>query len=188
MDPSLKDEFRNETKGFVGVISIDNGKEKGIAVRPGHTVWLSEQEQVLTANAPRLDSDNPFTNGSLSLVTKAADVKNRRPIGDQAPPAEGAAAPEQVAPSDDAPEPPREEKPAEAGPEGNQEAPPTPPPTPRQQADAARVEAETKKAAAAQRQAKQGANPEAEPPGLTQAGVPKAPAEGTRAPTEEVGV
>lgn len=82
----LKDEFVNSTKGFIGVVTVDpNGKEKAIAVRPGQSVWLTEDEQILTANAPRNDEDNPFTNGDLRLETRGADVKNRRPIGNQQP-------------------------------------------------------------------------------------------------------
>lgn len=177
----LKDEFRNETKGFVGVITIDpQGNQKGVAVRPGSSIWLSEGEQILTANAPRLDKDNPFINGQLSLVTKAGDVKNRRPIGEAAIPANGAAAPEEVAPADGpVSEPPRVEKPAEQGSEGNQAPAPEPAKavSDRQAADEARVLAERRKAAEAQKQAAQGAKPTTGPPAEpTQSGTPKAKA------------
>jgi hypothetical protein len=77
-----KSEFRNASQGHVGVITLEpGGKEKAIAVRPGHSVWLTEDEQILTANAPRQDEDNPFLNGDLELVTAPKDVRNRRPIG-----------------------------------------------------------------------------------------------------------
>lgn len=97
-----KSEFRNDTEGQIGVVVIDNNKERGIAVAPGKTIWLSESEQILTANAPRRDEDNPFTNGSLTLLTEASEVANRRPIGTKAGPAASngngtAAAPEQPA-------------------------------------------------------------------------------------------
>ena len=56
-----KAEFRNTTTGFIGAITYTpSGEEKAIAVAPGDTVWLSEDEQELTANAPRLADDNPF--------------------------------------------------------------------------------------------------------------------------------
>jgi hypothetical protein len=56
-----KQQFRNQTDGYIGVVVIGpDGKEKGIAVEPNGEVWLSEQEQVLTANAPRSPEDNPF--------------------------------------------------------------------------------------------------------------------------------
>jgi hypothetical protein len=56
-----KQQFRNESGGFIGVVKIDvKGEEKGAAVEPGGTVWLTLQEQVATANAPRQAKDNPF--------------------------------------------------------------------------------------------------------------------------------
>lgn len=188
----LKDEFRNETKGFVGVITIDpQGNQKGVAVRPGNSIWLSEAEQILTANAPRLDKDNPFTNGQLSLLTKAGDVKNRRPIGDAAPSSAGQAPAEEVAPSDGpVSEPPRVEKDGEQGSEGNAAPPPEPAKavSDRAAADAARVKAERQKATAAQKQAAQGATPAKAPPAEpTRSGVPKAAPQGSRPEVEEVG-
>jgi hypothetical protein len=76
-----KNEYRNDSEGVCGVIVIDNGKEKGIPVGPGDSVWLSEEERIATANAPAKDEDNPLANGTLTLVTPAAEIKNRRPIG-----------------------------------------------------------------------------------------------------------
>lgn len=66
-----KTQFRNESGGWVGVIVIGpRGDDNGIPVEPGATVWLSEEEQILTANAPRDPEDNPFT-PSVVLVTNA---------------------------------------------------------------------------------------------------------------------
>lgn len=78
-----KAEFQNTGAGVVGVTTIEpgTGKHKGIAVSPGATVWLSEEEQIATANAPRRDADNPFVNGSLTLKTEPKQIANRRPIG-----------------------------------------------------------------------------------------------------------
>lgn len=169
-----KDEFRNETEGFVGVITLDpNGKERGVAVRPGASIWLSENEQILTANAPRLDEDNPFKNGHLSILTKAADVKNRRPIGDAAPDGnQQTPVEQQVAPSaPDAPvsEAPRVEgktrtapKPPPAlGAEGNSEPKPT---DAKADAKAARAKEAADRADAAKKQGEAGAVPVQDPP------------------------
>lgn len=56
-----KQQFKNNTSGWIGATVIaPNGQERGISVEPEGTVWLSEAEQVLTANAPRKAKDNPF--------------------------------------------------------------------------------------------------------------------------------
>lgn len=96
-----KDKFRNDSPGQVGVTVIENGKERGIALRPGDIIWLSEEEQELTANAPRKDENNPFIGGNpnggpaLRLLIKAGEMGNRRPLGGtQKPEAENGAAPE----------------------------------------------------------------------------------------------
>lgn len=81
----VRDEFVNTTTGWIGVVQIGpHGEQKGIAVAPGMSVWLTEDEQILTANAPVRDEDNPFTNGQLELRTQGAQIKNRRPYGAQA--------------------------------------------------------------------------------------------------------
>lgn len=81
-NPLARSEFRNDSGGQCGVIVIENGREKAISVKPGDTILLSAQEQILTANAPKSDKDNPFTNGTLTLITPAANIANRRAIGD----------------------------------------------------------------------------------------------------------
>ena len=56
-----KQQFRNNTDGWIGVVVIGpRGDDRGAAVEPNGTVWLSEQEQRLTANAPRDPANNPF--------------------------------------------------------------------------------------------------------------------------------
>lgn len=83
--PQQKTEYRNDSAGIIGVVTIEPGGErKPIPVSPGATVWLSEEEEIATANAPVRDEDNPFINGQLVKVTDAADIKNRRPIGSNA--------------------------------------------------------------------------------------------------------
>jgi hypothetical protein len=77
-----KAEFKNTSRGVVGAIVIEPGKKpRGIAVQPGDTVWLTEEEQIATANAPKKAENNPFVNGSLTLVTEPQEIVNRRPIG-----------------------------------------------------------------------------------------------------------
>lgn len=88
MAPIIRDEFVNESGGWIGVVTINaRGDRTGVAVPPGESIWLSEEEQVETANAPRADADNPLVNGQLVLRTKAEEVKNRRPLrpSDEAP-------------------------------------------------------------------------------------------------------
>lgn len=87
-----KSKFKNTGKGVAGAVQLDHQNQaKGVPVYPGESVWLSEQEQVLTAQAPRNEEDNPFTNGTFTLEIKAEDVTTSRPIGDHQPdPAEQA--------------------------------------------------------------------------------------------------
>lgn len=81
----VRDEFINTTDGWIGVVAIGpHGEQKGVAVEPRGNVWLSEDEQILTANAPRSDDDNPFINGTLQLRTRGKNVKSRRPYGPDA--------------------------------------------------------------------------------------------------------
>jgi hypothetical protein len=64
-----KQQFRNESGGFIGVVKIDaKGEEKGDAVEPGETVWLTLAEQIATANAPRRPEDNPFLTQTYKRV------------------------------------------------------------------------------------------------------------------------
>lgn len=91
-----RDEFENTGKGFVGVVTLDDDrKRKAIAVRPGATVWLSEEEQVLTANAPRSEADNPLANGTLVLRSTGEEIRHRRPIRPPAVEEPAAAEPEE---------------------------------------------------------------------------------------------
>jgi hypothetical protein len=107
MEPKSK--FKNVSGGVAGAIQLNHeGKAAGVPVFPNESIWLTEQEQVLTANAPRNESDNPFVNGTFQLEIKAEDAAYARPIGDtqQADPP--------PAPPEGEPEPP----PSEGDPEG----------------------------------------------------------------------
>src|SRR3954468_12234433 len=77
-----KDEFVNTTDGWIGAVQIDHqGRAAGVSVPPGGSVFLTEEEQMLTANAPVLDEDNPFLSGGLDLRRRAVEMRNRRPFG-----------------------------------------------------------------------------------------------------------
>lgn len=56
-----RQQFRNDDAGWVGVVKVNGrGEAVGDSVAPGATVWLSEAEKVLTAEAPQRPEDNPF--------------------------------------------------------------------------------------------------------------------------------
>lgn len=79
-------EFKNHSGGVLGVIKRDaDGKLKGTSVGIEETIWLTEDEQVATANAPKRPENNPFTNGFLKVETEEGEIANRRPLR----PAEG---------------------------------------------------------------------------------------------------
>jgi hypothetical protein len=85
--PSItsKDEFINTTDGWLGAVQLNHlGQALGVSVEPGGSVFLTEEEQMLTANAPRDDADNPFVNGGLKLKTRAVEMRNRRPFSEHA--------------------------------------------------------------------------------------------------------
>lgn len=81
-----KDQYRNASDHLIGVTTVtERGEKGGIPVHPGERVWLSQEERVLTANAPSRSEDNPFANGDLVYE----DSGNRpagtseRPIGEE---------------------------------------------------------------------------------------------------------
>jgi hypothetical protein len=91
-----KSQFENTSGGTAGAVIIDaEGKPKGISVDAGQTIWLSEREQALTANAPRNDEDNPFADGTFTLKIRASDVPTSRTLGDDQDIESPPAAPEQ---------------------------------------------------------------------------------------------
>lgn len=66
---SEKQEFQNQSGGWLGVVVIGpKGDDRGVSVAPGASVWLSEEEQVLTANAPRRAADNPFVEQTFTYT------------------------------------------------------------------------------------------------------------------------
>jgi hypothetical protein len=137
VSPTAKSEFINDSAGTCGITVLENGEPKAIALKPGKRILLSAQEQILTANAPQEDKDNPFTNGTLRLVTPAKDIANRRAIGD----------PSLIASAEQAAD-------AEAA-EAERIA--------REEAARQKAEAEAKRTAEAQKQAERGAQPRKAP-------------------------
>lgn len=72
-----KQQFENSTSNAIGVNIFEpgTGKPTAITLWPGQTIWLSEDEQRMTANAPRDPSNNPFISGALRPINE------QRPIG-----------------------------------------------------------------------------------------------------------
>lgn len=159
MSPQIeKAQFQNTTDGYVGVVQIGvKGEPKGMPVAPGGTVWLSEDEQILTANAPRRPEDNPFVAQKLQRRHPETDAleeveviplvpisenryvpANLRPIGTSP----------QTAPSEpQGPVPASEAAPAAPVAASAPVAPPTAPPVPPRAAAAAAAADEAAKAA-----------------------------------------
>jgi hypothetical protein len=157
----VKDKFTNKSAGTVGVVTVDSrGEHKAIAVKPDHDVWLTHEEQILTANAPRNESDNPLTNGALFLSASNVDMGSARPLRPVEPP-----------PAPEVPEdlPPAAEAPQEPAPEPEA-------PAPEPEVAPEEPEAEPEVEAPAEEQTETGAAP-------TPAGPPP---EGDFAPNEEV--
>lgn len=56
-----RDEFINQTQGWVGAVQINRkGDEVAVAVEPGASVFLNEEERELTARAHKRAADSPF--------------------------------------------------------------------------------------------------------------------------------
>jgi hypothetical protein len=80
MTTLVKDGFRNDSGGVAGAIIIENNQTKAVPVQPDDMIWLTEDEQALTANAPKHGDNNPFINGTFTLVTEAVHIKHARPL------------------------------------------------------------------------------------------------------------
>lgn len=167
MTENVKDIYRNDSEGVCGVVVIDNNRAKAIPLQPGDCIPLSKEERIATANAPKREADNPFTNGTLVLDTPASEIENRRPI--DAPEAEPQSeAPAEEAEKAEAPEeapapPPAED--VEATEKAKAAAEATPAPTPGQQ----KAEKEAARRAEAAKQAAQPGKP------VDHEGKPKTP-------------
>src|SRR5438270_9482660 len=108
---------QNNTAGWVGVVKLDHrGEERGEAVEPYGTVWLSEVEMICTARAPKLPEDNPFEEQVFIVSnpeTGAREEHRVRPLslmrdGRRYTPAEERYVPPVRAPVEAAPSPVRE--------------------------------------------------------------------------------
>src|SRR4051794_18176475 len=75
MSPSVldKQQFHNETGGYLGVVVLSpKGEEVGVSIPPDGYVFLSEDEQRLTASAPRNPKDNPFIEQEFETIDSAS--------------------------------------------------------------------------------------------------------------------
>lgn len=138
-----KSKFQNTSPGVAGAVVLDHkGEARGVPVAPKAEIWLSQEEQALTAHAPRHAKDNPFTDGTFTLIAKGEDLtESERPIGDDQQPT-GEAEPPAPAPEEnrdpedidmkvETPAPPPEQPPAPPAPEPEEKVEPgseTPPP------------------------------------------------------------
>lgn len=88
--PIQKQQFRNNLDGYVGAVVIGpRGDDRGVAVEPGGSVWLSEEEQVLTANAPRRPEDNPFVEQTFIVTDQATGELREHKVTPLTPADEG---------------------------------------------------------------------------------------------------
>lgn len=61
-----RDEFVNRTQGWIGYTRIDRkGDDKAESVEPGGRVFLTADEQELTARAHRRAEDSPFVTRAI---------------------------------------------------------------------------------------------------------------------------
>ena len=82
-DPAKKDRFVNRSGGWLGALVRAPGTLsgfKGISLYPGQEIDLDEEEQAMTANAPRDPRANALANGNLALIAEGMDFKGRRPL------------------------------------------------------------------------------------------------------------
>jgi hypothetical protein len=198
--PTAKSEFRNTRDFHIGVVlkREDGRSMKGHALEPHGRVWMDEEEQMATANAPRQESDNPFVNGDLELVQSAQVLANRRPIGDTEHPnlqaTGGQIADENPEPPSEAPAPEPATEPEAAGAKSDGEEgsaseesseEPKPPPAERKGPTGRSVKEEEESArnAAARRRPTAPGDPSHTGSAPVPAGEPP---QGQRAPAEEV--
>lgn len=73
-----KQQFHNETGGYLGVVVLNvKGEEVGVSVPPDGYVFLSAAEQRLTANAPRNPKDNPFVEQEFETIDPASGERKK---------------------------------------------------------------------------------------------------------------
>lgn len=83
--------FRNTSGGSVGYVKIDaRGERKGMLARPGEEIWLTQQEIIETAEAPRNPEDSPFEPGRTAVIDEETGQQLRNaddePVWEAAPP------------------------------------------------------------------------------------------------------
>lgn len=61
--------YKNQTAGWLGVVKVDHlGAQQGAPVAPFGTVYLTDDEAILTARAPANPKDNPFEEQGFMFV------------------------------------------------------------------------------------------------------------------------
>lgn len=61
--------YKNQTAGWLGVVKLDHlGAQQGYPVPPYGTVYLTDDEAILTARAPADPKDNPFEEQTFMFV------------------------------------------------------------------------------------------------------------------------
>lgn len=100
MAPVTRKQYRNTAGHVIGVVTIDRrGDHDARALEPEEAIWLSEEERVATARAPRKPEDNPFANGDLTAVSddeRVTDATERPTDVDDAPASEPEDAPQEA--------------------------------------------------------------------------------------------
>lgn len=67
--------FENTTAGWVGAIKLmRNGDRRAVAIEPHGRIELTEEEQQLTADAPRNAADSPFEPKEYASYDEAGEV------------------------------------------------------------------------------------------------------------------
>lgn len=94
--------FKNESDGNVGAVKLDTetGRPEGVAIPPGGTIELTEDEQRRTASAPSMPTDNPLVYGGPNEGPALVPVNE----GAQRPTRPPAPAEETAGPAGEAPE------------------------------------------------------------------------------------
>jgi hypothetical protein len=76
-----KKPYKNQTAGWLGVVKLNHlGAQEGVSVAPYGTVYLSDDEAVLTARAPAQAKDNPFVEQQFEFVNSETGAHEMHPM------------------------------------------------------------------------------------------------------------
>lgn len=82
-DQVAKKPYKNQTAGWLGVVKLDHlGAQVGVSVPPFGTIWLTDNEAILTARAPADAKNNPFEEQMFAFEDQAGQrvQKAMRPL------------------------------------------------------------------------------------------------------------